>query len=102
MFVQEQKIKMVRGLTEIESWTVILENGSPIRDFLIEEIRSKISLLQSAFDAINDALLPKVAEEWKCIKCSFKHICKLSSVIRQDSEIAVLHEKGLVITIESP
>jgi hypothetical protein len=90
-----------RGLTEIKSWTVILEKGSPIRDFLKEEIRSKISLLKSAFDANNDALLPKVAEKWKCIKCSFRHICKHSSVIRQDSEIDILHEKGLVITIES-
>ena len=35
-----------------------------IRDFLNEEIRSKISLLKSAFDANNDALLPKIAEEW--------------------------------------
>ena len=34
-----------RGMTEIESWTVILEKGFSIRDFLKEEIRSKISLL---------------------------------------------------------
>jgi hypothetical protein len=34
-----------RGMTAIESWTVILDKGSHIRNFLNEEIRRKISLL---------------------------------------------------------
>ena len=38
------------SLAEIESWTVILEKGSPIRDILKEEIRTRVSLLKSALD----------------------------------------------------
>ena len=89
------------GLAEIETWTVILEKGSPIRDFLKEEIRTRVTLLRSALDVNSEAQLPKVAEEWKCIKCPFKHTCKPSNVIKQDSEIDILDEKGLVITLES-
>ena len=89
------------NLAEIESWTVILEKGSPIREVLKEEIRKRVSLLKSALDDNSDAQLPKVAEEWKCIKCPFKQTCNPSNVTMQDSEIDILDEKGLVITIES-
>ncbi|TVP40735.1 hypothetical protein NARC_60122 [Candidatus Nitrosocosmicus arcticus] len=89
------------SLTEIESWTVILEKGSNIRDILKEEIRTRVSLLKSALDSNSDAQLPKVAEEWKCIKCPFRQTCNPSSVISQDSEIDILDEKGLIVTIDS-
>ena len=89
------------NLAEIESWTVILEKGSPIRDVLKEEIRTRVSLLKSALDDNADAQLPKVAEEWKCIKCPFKQTCNPASVNKQDSEIDILDEKGLIVTIES-
>lgn len=49
-------------LAEIESWTVILEKGSPIRDILKEEIRTWVSFLKSALDAKSDIHLPKGAE----------------------------------------
>ncbi|CAN5593200.1 hypothetical protein BH23THE1_BH23THE1_27230 [soil metagenome] len=52
------------SLAEIESWTVILEKGSPIRDLLKEEIQTRVSLLKSALDAKSDVHLPKVTEEW--------------------------------------
>ena len=89
------------SMAEIESWTVILEKGSPIRDILKEEIRTRVSLLKSALDANSEVQLPKVAEEWKCIKCPFKQTCNPSSVIKQDSETDILDERGLVVTIES-
>ena len=88
-------------MAEIESWTVILEKGSPIRDILKEEIRTRVSLLKSALDTNSEVQLPKVAEEWKCTKCPFKQTCNPSSVIKQDSEIDILDERGLVVTIES-
>ena len=88
-------------LTEIESWTVILEKGSPIRDILKEEIRNRVSLLKSALDANSDAQLPKVAEEWKCIKCPFKQTCNPSGVTKQDSDIDFLDENEFIVTIES-
>ncbi len=80
---------------------MILDKGSPTRDVLKEEIRTRVSLLKSALDVNSDTQLPKVAEEWKCIKCPFKHTCNPLSVIKPDSEIDILDEKGLVITIES-
>ena len=83
------------SLAEIESWTVILEKGSPIRDILKEEIRTRVSLLKSALDTNSEVQLPKVAEEWKCTKCPFKQTCNPSSVIKQDSEIDILDEKGI-------
>ncbi len=89
------------SLTEIESWTVILEKGSKIRDILKEEIRTRVSLLKSALDSNSDAQLPKVAEEWKCIKCPFKPTCNPSRVTNQDSEIDILDERGLIVTIDS-
>ena len=88
-------------LAEIESWTVILEKGSPIRDILKEEIRNRVSLLKSALDTNSVVQLPKVAEEWKCIKCPFKQTCNPSSITKQDSEIDFLDENGLIVTIES-
>jgi CRISPR/Cas system-associated exonuclease Cas4 (RecB family) len=88
-------------LAEIESWTVILEKGSPIRNILKKEIRNRVSLLKSALDANSDVQLPKVAEEWKCIKCPFKQTCNPSSVTKQDSEIDFLDENELIVTIES-
>jgi hypothetical protein len=92
---------MVKALAEIESWTVLLVKGSPIRDILKEEIRTRGSLLKSALDVKSDVHLPKVAEEWKCIKCPFKQTCNRSSINKQDSEIDILDEKGLIVTIES-
>ncbi len=88
-------------LAEIESWAVTLEIGSPIRDILKVEIRTMVSLLKPAPDAKSDVHLPKVAEGWKCIKCRFKQTCNLSSITKQDSEIDILDEKGLIVTIES-
>lgn len=88
-------------LAEIESWTVILEKGSPIRDILKEEIRNRVALLKSALDANSDVQLPKVAEEWKCIKCPFKQTCNPSRVTKQDSDIDFLDENELIVTIES-
>jgi len=88
-------------LAEIESWTVKLEKESPIRYVLKEEIRKRVSLLKSALDDNADAQLPKVAEEWKCIKYPLKQICNPASVIKQDSEIDILDDKGLIVTIGS-
>ena len=88
-------------MAEIESWTVKLEKESPIRDVLKEEIRKRVSLLKSALDDNADAQLPKAAEEWKCIKYPLKQICNPASVIKQDSEIDILDDKGLIVTIGS-
>jgi hypothetical protein len=88
-------------LAEIESWTVILKKGSPIPDILKEEIRNRVSLLKSALEANSDVQLPKVDEEWKCMKCPFKQTCNPSSVTKQDSEIGFLDENDVIVTIES-
>jgi hypothetical protein len=49
------------NLAEIESWTVILEKESPIRNVLKGEIRKRVSLLKSPLDDNADAQLPQVA-----------------------------------------
>ncbi|CAN5593196.1 hypothetical protein BH23THE1_BH23THE1_27220 [soil metagenome] len=37
----------------------------------------------------------------ECIKYPFKQTCNPSSMTNQDSEIDILDEKGLIVTIES-
>jgi hypothetical protein len=72
---------------------VILEKGSPIRDVLKEEIRTRVFLLKSVLDANSDAQPLKMAEEWKWIRCPFKPTCNPSNVTKQYSEIDILDER---------
>ena len=87
-------------LPELETWTVILEKGSDIRDLLKDEIRKRVSILRAALDSKNPLELPKVAEEWKCIRCPFLKNCNPLTIEKQDSKKDILDD-GKIIVLSS-
>jgi hypothetical protein len=84
-------------LPELETWTVILEKDSSIRELLKDEIRERVSLLRSALKSENHLELPKVAEEWKCIRCPFLKTCNPLTIDKQDSKKDILDEGKIVV-----
>ena len=87
-------------LPELETWTVILEKDSDIREILKDEIRMRVSMLRAALDSKNPLDLPKVAEEWKCIRCPFLKNCNPLTIEKQDSKKDVLDD-GKIIVLSS-
>jgi hypothetical protein len=87
-------------LPELETWTVILEKESVIRELLKDEIRTRVSMLRYALDYKNPLGLPKVAEEWKCIRCPFLKTCNPLTIENQDSKKDVLDD-GKIIVLSS-
>ena len=87
-------------LPEIETWTVILEKDSDIRELLKDEIRMRISILRAALNSKNPLELPKVAEEWKCIRCPFLKNCNPLTIEKQDSKKDILDD-GKIIVLSS-
>ena len=84
-------------LPELETWTVILEKDSSIRELLKDEIRERVSLLRAALKSENHLELPKVAEEWKCIRCPFLKTCNPLTIDKQDSKKDILDEGKIVV-----
>lgn len=87
-------------LPELETWTVILEKDSVIRELLKDEIRLRVSILRSALGSKNPIDLPKVAEEWKCIRCPFLKTCNPLTIEKQDSKKDIL-DNGKIIVLSS-
>ena len=87
-------------LPELETWTVILEKDSDIRDLLKDEIRRRVSILRAALNSKNPLELPKVAEEWKCIRCPFLKNCNPLTIEKQDSKKDILDD-GKIIVLSS-
>ncbi|MBA3284486.1 MAG: hypothetical protein H0U27_05425 [Nitrosopumilus sp.] len=87
-------------LPELETWTVILEKDSDIRELLKNEIRMRVSILRAALDSKNPLELPKVAEEWKCIRCPFLKNCNPLTIEKQDSKKDILDD-GKIIVLSS-
>lgn len=86
-------------LPDIETWTVIMEKNSPIRELLKNEIRVRVKLLRSALTERNVAQLPKVSEEWKCIRCPFLKKCIPAKVMKKDIKIDPLEKNGMITVI---
>lgn len=87
-------------LPELETWTVILEKDSDIRELLKDEIRMRVSILRSALNSKNPMELPKVAEEWKCIRCPFLKNCNPMTIEKKDSKKDILDD-GKIIVLSS-
>ena len=87
-------------LPELETWTVILEKGSDIREILKDEIRVRVSILRAALKSKNPLELPKVAEEWKCIRCPFLKNCNPLTIEKKDSKKDILDD-GKIIVLSS-
>jgi len=87
-------------LPELETWTVILEKDSDIRELLKNEIRVRVSILRAALNSKNPLELPKVAEEWKCIRCPFLKNCNPLTIEKQDSKKDILDD-GKIIVLSS-
>ncbi len=87
-------------LPELETWTVILEKDSDIRELLKDEIRTRVSILRAALKSKNPLELPKVAEEWKCIRCPFLKNCNPLTIEKKDSKKDILDD-GKVIVLSS-
>lgn len=87
-------------LPELETWTVILEKDSDIRELLKDEIRMRVSILRSALNSKNPMELPKVAEEWKCIRCPFLKNCNPLTIEKKDSKKDILGD-GKIIVLSS-
>ncbi|HYO06875.1 MAG TPA: hypothetical protein VER14_07820 [Phototrophicaceae bacterium] len=87
-------------LPELETWTVILEKDSDIRELLKDEIRMRVSILRSALNSKNPMELPKVAEEWKCIRCPFLKNCNPLTIEKKDSKKDILDD-GKIIVLSS-
>ena len=87
-------------LPELETWTVILEKDSDIRELLKDEIRMRVSMLRAALNSKNPLELPKVAEEWKCIRCPFLKNCNPLTIEKQDSKKDILDD-GKIIVLSS-
>jgi hypothetical protein len=87
-------------LPELETWTVILEKESDIRELLKDEIRTRVSILRAALKSKNPLELPKVAEEWKCIRCPFLKNCNPLTIEKQDSKKDILDD-GKIIVLSS-
>ena len=87
-------------LPELETWTVILEKDSDIRELLKDEIRMRVSILRAALKSKNPLELPKVAEEWKCIRCPFLKNCNPLTIEKKDSKKDILDD-GKVIVLSS-
>ena len=87
-------------LPELETWTVILEKDSDIRELLKDEIRMRVSMLRAALNSKNPMELPKVAEEWKCIRCPFLKNCNPLTIEKQDSKKDILDD-GKIIVLSS-
>ena len=86
-------------LPDIETWTVIIEKASPIRDSLKDEIRSRVGLLKSALMENSVDKLPKVSEEWKCTKCPFLTECNPNNVSNKDSKKDLLDQNGFITVL---
>jgi hypothetical protein len=87
-------------LPELETWTVILEKDSDIRELLKDEIRMRVSILRSALNSKSPMELPKVAEEWKCIRCPFLKNCNPLTIEKKDSKKDILDD-GKIIVLSS-
>lgn len=87
-------------LPELETWTVILEKDSEIRELLKDEIRMRVSILRAALNSKNPLELPKVAEEWKCIRCPFLKNCNPLTIEKKDSKKDILDD-GKIIVLSS-
>ncbi len=87
-------------LPELETWTVILEKDSDIRELLKDEIRMRVSILRAALNSKNPMELPKVAEEWKCIRCPFLKNCNPLTIEKKDSKKDILDD-GKIIVLSS-
>jgi hypothetical protein len=87
-------------LPELETWTVILEKDSDIRELIKDEIRMRVSILRAALNSKNPLELPKVAEEWKCIRCPFLKNCNPLTIEKQDSKKDILDD-GRIIVLSS-
>ena len=87
-------------LPELETWTVILEKDSDIRELLKDEIRMRVSILRAALNSKNPLELPKVAEEWKCIRCPFLKNCNPLTIEKKDSKKDILDD-GKIIVLSS-
>ena len=87
-------------LPELETWTVILEKDSDIRELLKDEIRLRVSMLRAALNSKNPMELPKVAEEWKCIRCPFLKNCNPMTIEKKDSKKDILDD-GKIIVLSS-
>jgi len=86
-------------LPDIETWTVIMQKDSPIREMLKDEIRMRVKLLRFALRSGSVAELPKVSEEWKCIRCPFLKDCNPNSVKKKDSKIDPLDKNGMITVL---
>jgi hypothetical protein len=64
---------------------------------LKDEIRERVSLLRAALKSENHLELPKVAEEWKCIRCPFLKTCNPLTIDKQDSKKDILDEGKIVV-----
>ncbi len=86
-------------LPELETWTVIIEKESFIRELIKREMRDRAQLLRKALDNKDNSELPKVAEEWKCVRCPFLKTCKPSEIqYKTDStKDAILDNKVLIL-----
>jgi hypothetical protein len=87
-------------LPELETWSITLDKDSFIRELLKKEIKDRALKLRGALDlwdsknVSSDGTiqysylmkpdLPKVAEEWKCVRCPFLKTCDPKSVQEQD------------------
>ena len=87
-------------LPELETWTVILEKDSDVRELLKDEIRMRDSILRAELNSKTPVELPKVAEEWKCIRCPFLKNCNPLTIEKQDSKKDILDD-GKIIVLSS-
>lgn len=90
-------------LPELETWSIVLDKDSFVRELLKKEIKDRALKLRGALDLwdkkdvsvgpdvitmkysyLMNPDLPKVAEEWKCVRCPFLKTCDPKSVQQQD------------------
>lgn len=89
-------------LPELETWSITLDKDSFVRELLKKEIKDRALKLRGALDLFKTHFelwksgagsmwgddmkpdLPKVAEEWKCVRCPFLKLCDPQNVKEQD------------------
>ena len=89
-------------LPELETWSITLDKDSFVRELLKKEIKDRALRLRGALDLWDSKNitvsgdykteytylmgpdLPRVAEEWKCVRCPFLKTCQPETVKESD------------------